>query len=66
MCKKGENFETKEHTMRLKKTISFIMALLLLSMTLVGCSVMRYDAEIYSYVNDCLAPTFLKATDWEG
>ena len=46
--------------MRLKKIISFTLALLLLSITLVGCSVVRYDAELYSYVNDWLDPAFLE------
>ncbi len=46
--------------MKLKKIISFGMALLLLAMVFAGCSVQRYDAEIYSYVNDWLDPAFLE------
>ena len=61
MRKKGEIFVAKgANMMRLKKIISFTLALLLLSITLVGCSVVRYDAELYSYVNDWLDPAFLE------
>lgn len=52
--------------MRLNRIISFSMALLLLSITFVGCSVQRYDAEIYSYVNDRLVPTFLENNKLSG
>lgn len=61
MCKKAEIFKTKgANTMRHKKIISFTLALILLSLALAGCSVVRYDAEIYSYVNDWLDPAFLE------
>ena len=61
MCKKAETFKTKRaNTMRHKKIISFTLALILLFLALVGCSVVRYDAEIYSYVNDWLDPAFLE------